>query len=164
MAGLAVESVDDALHFDREIDGAPDVVEARHAQSAAGQVAVVQRPDLLDAEILRSGVELAVSLLTIASSSSEFKLGGQLVEADDVGEDHRDVLVVLRDRLLALAIALHDGFGHQRQQQAIVLPPLLGEQFLLDRQVAAHVVESDCQIAEFVAGPHGQRDVVVAAS
>ena len=45
-SGLGVETVHDALHLDREVHGAPDVVEARHAQPAAGQVAVVQRAHL----------------------------------------------------------------------------------------------------------------------
>ena len=57
-AGLGVEPVDDALHLDREVDGAPDVVQPRHVQPAAGQVAVVQGAHLLDAEILCRGVEL----------------------------------------------------------------------------------------------------------
>ena len=87
----------------------------------------------------------------MASDSSDGQLGGQLVEPDDVGEDHRDVLVVLGDGLLALAVALHHRLGHQRQQQPVVLPPLLVEQVLLDREVAAHVVEGDGQVAEFVA-------------
>ncbi len=60
VAGLGVETVHYALHLDREVHGAPDVVEARHAQPAAGQVAVVQRAHLFDAEILRGRVELAV--------------------------------------------------------------------------------------------------------
>ena len=49
--------------IDGEIDGATDVVEARHAHSAAGEVTVVQGPHLLDAEVLCGGIELAGELV-----------------------------------------------------------------------------------------------------
>ena len=77
----------------------------------------------------------------IASESSDVQFGLQLVQADDVGEDHGDVLVVLRDDLLALPIALHHRLRHQRQQQPVVFPALLVEQIFLDAEVAAHLVE-----------------------
>ena len=55
------------------------------------------------------------------------QVGGHLLEPDDVGEDHGHVLVVLGDGLLTLAVALHDRLGHERQEQTVVLPPLLVE-------------------------------------
>ena len=162
MAGLAVEPVDDPVHLDGEVDSAPDVVDARHVQPAAGQIAVVQRAHLLDAEALGRCVELADQPVDDGQRFVRGQTGRQLVEPDDVGEDDRHVLVVLGDRLLAVAVARHHGFGHQGQHQAVVLPPLLVEQVLLDREVSAHVVESDCQITEFVAGGHRKRHPVVA--
>ena len=63
VSGFSVESFDDALHLYREIDGAPDVVEARHTEPATGQIAVVQGTHLLDTEILCRGVELARQLV-----------------------------------------------------------------------------------------------------
>ena len=98
----------------------------------------------------------------MASDSSDVRSGRQFVETDDVGEDHGDVLVVLGDGLLAVAVARHHLLGHQGQQQAVVLAPLLVEEVLLDGEVAAHVVERHGQIAEFVAGRHGDGNAVVA--
>ena len=152
----------DALHLDREIDCAPDVVEARHVHPAAGKVAVVQGAHLLDAEILCGGVELAGQLVDDGQQLVGGQICAELVEADDVGEDHGDVLVVLGDRLLAFAVALHHRFRHQRQHQAVVLAALLVEQIFLDREIAAHVVERHGQVTEFVAALHRQRHLVVA--
>ena len=89
---------------------------------------------------------------------------GDLVEADDVGEDDRDVLVLLRDGLLAFAVTLHDRLGHQRQQQTVVFLALFGEQLFLDLQIPAHLVESDSEIADLVARRDRYRDVVVAGA
>lgn len=72
--------------------------------------------------------------------------------------------MLLGDGLLALPIALQHRLGHQRQQQAVVLPALLVEQLFLDREVSAHLVESRCQITDLVAGPDGNVDVVVAGA
>ena len=164
MTGLDVESVDDPLHFDREVDGAPHVVQSRHDKSTAGQIAVVQGADLLDTEILCGRVELPRQLVHDDQQLIGGELVCQLVEAHDVGKDHGDVLVILRDRLLTLAIALHHRLGHQRQQQSVVLATLLVEQLLFDREIAAHVVERHCEIAELVARLHRQLHVVVAGT
>ena len=75
-----------------------------------------------------------------------------------------DVLVFLRDGLLTVAVALHDRLGHQRQQQAVVFLALFGEQLFLDLQIPAHLVESDSEIADFVARGDRHRDVVVAGA
>ena len=122
----------------------------------------MQRTDPLNAKAFRSGVELADQLVDDGQLLVRRQHRGQLVHADDVGEDDGHVLVVLGDRLFALPVALHHGFGHQRQHQAVVFPPLFGEQLLLDRQISAHLVESDCEIAEFVTRLHGQRHAVLA--
>ena len=147
---LAVEPVDDPLHLDGEVDRPPDVVDARHVQPATREIAVAQRADPLDAEALGRRVELAHQLVDDGQRLLGLQVGRQLVESDDVGEDHRHVLVVLGDGLLPVTVAGHHLFGHERQQQPVVLLALLVEQVLLDREVAAHVVESDCQIAELV--------------
>ena len=158
---LAVEPVDDPVHLDGEVDRPPHVVDARDVQAAAGQVSVAQRADPLDAEALGGRVELADQPVDDGQRFVRRQFGGQFVEPDDVGEDDRDVLVVLGDGLLALAVTRHHLLGHQRQHDAVVLPPLLVEQVLLDGEISAHVVECDCQIAEFVAGHHRYRHPVV---
>ena len=102
VTGFGVEPVDDVLHLDGEVHGAPNVVQPGHAHPAAGQIAVVQGPHLLDAEILSGSVELAGQLVHDRQQFVGAQVGGQFVEADDVGEDDGDVLVILRDSLLAL--------------------------------------------------------------
>ena len=62
VTGFTVEPVDDALAFQGEVDGPPDVVQSRGVEATAPQVAVTDRADALDAEVICGRVELALEL------------------------------------------------------------------------------------------------------
>ena len=131
-----------------------------HVQATTRQIAVVHGANRFDAEGFGRRIEFAHQLV---DDSDQFVAGeptGDLVESDDVGEDDRHILVLLCDGLLTVAVALHDRFGHQRQQQAVVLLALFVEQPLLDLQISAHLVESRSEIADFVVRGDRYRDVV----
>ncbi len=164
MAALGVEPVDDALHLDGEIHCPMNVVQPRHCQPATGQVAVVGVAHRFDSVSLGGRVELAGQFVDQLQRRLGLQPRGEFVETDQVGEDHRDVLVLLGDRLLTIPVALHHRLRHQREQQPVVLGALFSEELILDRQIAAHIVERLGEITELVVGVHRQRDVVVAGA
>jgi hypothetical protein len=164
IAPTTVEALDDALHLDGEVDGSGHAVQPRHVQSAAGQVAVVYGANRLDAKGFGRRIELSHQLVDDPDQFVAGQTDRDLVEADDVGEDDRHVLMLLGDGLLAVAVTLRNGFGHQRQQQSVVFIALLGEQAFLDLQISAHLVESDCEIADFISRGDRYRHLVVAGA
>jgi hypothetical protein len=72
------------------------------------------------------------------------------VEPYELGEHHRDVVVLLGDGLFALLVALGHRLRHQGVHELLVLRRLDVDQLLLDPQAGGHVVEGRAQIADLV--------------
>ena len=139
---LVVEPVQDLRDFTGEGDGSAGVVDPGHHQSAGGQQPVVlHAADLFDAVPFGGGVEGLDQRVEHRHRCSGGQRTGELVEAQQLGVDHRDVAVLGADVLLALAVATGLRFGHQAGQQFVVLAPLLVDELLLGLQAGAHGVE-----------------------
>ena len=134
-----------------EVDAAAHVVDARHDQPGRREVAAAKRAHLLDAGLLRGLVEAAHQGVEVADLLLAGEAAGVVVEADELGEHDRHVLVRLGDRLVALLVLRGDALGHEREQQLLVLGLLLLDQLLLDAQARRHVVERAAEVAELVA-------------
>ena len=65
----------------------------------------------------------------------------EVVEAEQLRVDDRDIAVLGADVLLALPVSTRNRFGHQGFQQFVVLLALCVDQFLLGLQAGAEVVE-----------------------
>lgn len=99
----------------------------RGVQPAGCDIRVVQGAHVFDTEALGGGVELPGQ----AVDDDQQLLGGQpvrqVVEAQHVGEQHGDVVVVLGDGFLSVEVAPHHRLGHQGQHQPFVLGALFLE-------------------------------------
>ena len=131
---------------------------ARRAWSTRGtlsprarQVSLPGGAHALDAERLGRLVERAEDVVQDVEALLARHAAPVLLEADDVGEEHRDLLVVLDDRAGALLVALRERLGHEGAQQPVVLGALLVDEGRLQLEAAAHVVERGGDVGELVA-------------
>ena len=111
--------------------------------------------------MLGGGIHLADQFVDQSQRFLGRQFDLQPLEADDVGEDHRHLVVLHRDGVFALLEPLGDGVRHQGAQQLIGVLAVLVDQVLLDGEAAAHLVEGHREIPDLVTGLDGNRDVVV---
>ena len=100
MSGLAVEPIDDLAHFEGEFNASVNAVQSRSDYPAAGEIAIVEGANPLDAKGFGRRIELPEQIVDDLDEFVAGQFGGDLIEPNDVGEDDGDVLMFLRDGLL----------------------------------------------------------------
>ena len=86
-----------------------------------------------------------------ATASSEVIDERELLEADDVGEDDRDVVVVLRDGVVAVLVAVGHPSGMNDRMSRSFARSCSSMRCDLTCEAAAHVVEGGGDVGELVA-------------
>ncbi len=119
----------------------------------ARDVRLPGRPHAFDAVSLGGLIEDADEVVEPRDRLSGRQRERELFESDDVGEDHRHVVVVLRDRIVAVLVAIGDPLGHEREHEGFVRLLLLLDEVRLDLQAPAHVVEGGRDVGELIARP-----------
>ena len=155
-------ALEDGLELEREVDRAARVVDARRREAAAGEVALPRGAHALDAVALGGLVEGADEVVEPGDRLFGRHRERELLEPDDVGEDHRDVVAVLGDRVVAVLVAARHALGHEREDEALVRPLLLLDEVRLDLEAAAHVVEGGRDVGELVARAGVDLDALLA--